>query len=266
MPEIEVSIIIVNYNTWDLLSPCLDSIAEHCQGVSHEVIVVDNASSDGSVEKIRRTYPDVKLVANDENTGFAKANNQGAEIAKGEYLFLLNSDTVLTGPGMREAFDYMRANGVAMLGPKLLNADGSLQPSFQVRNTLNRQLLAIAGMVARTHKLLPAKQPESVLREVGFLLGAALLVDGSAVQQEGLFDEQFFFNGEERDLCLRFRKSGLSIVYYPNWQIIHYGGGGTADAVRSTWSTGSSPRSSWRTSMAGSLRCRRRVFCFSCCF
>ena len=230
MTIIEVSIIIINYNTWNLLASCIDSIQEHFEGVLHEIIVVDNASSDGSVEKIRENFPDVRLITNHENMGFAKANNQGAKVAHGEFLFLLNSDTLLTGPGLRGALDFMRGNDVAMLGPKILNEDGSLQPSFQVVNTLNRQLLRIASMVLRLNKISRQSKPESKPREVGFLLGAAMLINVRAVREVGLFDTQFFFNGEERDLCLRFLKAGKRIVHYPDWEIIHYGGG---DAGRS---------------------------------
>ncbi|MDY7000917.1 MAG: glycosyltransferase family 2 protein [Thermodesulfobacteriota bacterium] len=222
---VEVSIIIISYNTWHLLGPCIESIREHCGGVAYEIIVVDNASSDGSVEKIRTVYPDVKLIVNNENLGFGRANNQGAAIAGGEYLFLLNADTLLTSPGMRQALDYMRRDGVSMLGPMLLNADGTLQPSFQKENTLNLQLCRIAGMVLRIRRLRKAKTPETGLQAVGFLLGAAMLIRSQDLDGEGLFDERFFFNGEERDLCLRFLKAGKSIFYYPDWRIIHYGGG-----------------------------------------
>lgn len=225
--KMEVSIIIINYNTWHLLGPCIESIHEHCGGVDYEIIVVDNASSDGSLEKIRGRFPEVRLIANSENAGFARANNQGLEIAGGRRVFLLNADTLLIGPGLKSALDYMDREGVSILGPRLVNADGSLQVSFQKVNTIGKQLRNIAVTAFSLHRLaLRRKAPEAKLQEVGFIMGAAMLIDGGFVREEGLFDEQFFFMSEERDLCLRSLAAGRKIVYYPEWVILHYGHSG----------------------------------------
>lgn len=225
--SVEVSIIIINYNTWNLLGPCIESIREHCAGVAYEIIVVDNASSDGSVDKIRATYPDVKLIANDQNLGFGRANNQALELATGRYLFLLNSDTLVRSRDIGKVLAYMDQENVAILGPRLVGQDGKCQRTYSVVFGPTTPLRRLFGLTFR----LPGRGGretdflESPTR-VGFLVGAALFINKKAVEQYGLFDEAFFFTGEEADLCLRYNKQGLKVVYYPYFEILHYVSGG----------------------------------------
>jgi len=222
MDNVIVSIIIVNYNTWELLSPCINSIAKYCSDVRHEVIIVDNASSDGSVEKIREQFPYVKLISNNANMGFGKANNQALGLAEGEYVFLLNSDTLILDSGLSNALSFMKKNDVAMLTPKLVGSNGSVQRNFEERCTIFTHINSMLRLTFRVSRLLRQKQghlTEPAL--VDFIIGAAMLIKRSVVNDHGLFDEQFFFTGEEADLCLRYRSAGLSIYYYPEWSVMH---------------------------------------------
>lgn len=227
----DISFIIINYNTRHYLEPCLESIVRYVTGITYEVIVVDNASNDESVDFLRKNHPQIKLILNDKNQGFAKANNQAAKIAKGDYLFLLNADTIILNNGLASAVEYMKANGIAVLGPKLLNEDGSLQGSFHKKNSLNQYVLDIFSLAFPLKGLLrrfenkPVEVPASPV-SVGFLLGAALIIDNNVVRKLGLFDEDYFFTGEERDFCLRMLRAHKKIVYFPEFQITHYGGGG----------------------------------------
>jgi len=142
----DVSFIILSHNTRQFIEPCLASIERQVRGISYEIIVVDNASKDDSVDFIRQKHPQIKLILNDRNQGFAKANNQGAEIAEGDFLFLLNADTVIVNDGLGMAVQYMKENGISVLGPKLLNEDGSLQVSFQKKNTINQYIIDVFSL------------------------------------------------------------------------------------------------------------------------
>jgi len=225
----DVSVIIVNFNTWRYLKPCIESIENYFSNVSHEIIVADNNSADGSVKLLKEHFPLVTIIENTGNLGFAKANNQAAAIARGDFLFLLNADTLIRDDRIQAALDFMKQNNVALLGPMLLNPDNSLQRSYQRRNSLNQQLLNILLLTTRLSKFV--RRDEGIPgkpAKVGFLVGAALLIDANAVRKNGLFDEQFFFTGEERDLCLRLLQNRLDIYYYPAWTVMHYGGSGDA--------------------------------------
>ncbi|MEB3327904.1 MAG: glycosyltransferase family 2 protein [Candidatus Sericytochromatia bacterium] len=231
-----LSIVIVNWNTRELLRACLDSVAR-ATSVSHEVWVVDNGSTDGSPELVRDAYPDVHLIANTDNRGFAAANNQALRLAQGAYVLLLNSDTVVH-PGALDAmvaFLHTRP-AVGAVGCKLLNADGSLQPSAHsfyatLGALVENQLVAAVWPWRHAHTPWLRLFDHSVARPVGWVCGAALMVRRPAMLEVGLLDEAFFMYGEEVDWQLRLRQAGWQVWFIPHARITHLGGGSSRQAV-----------------------------------
>lgn len=221
---IALSIVIANWNAGDLLLRCVESLQDGGRTFSAELIVVDNASSDGSASLLRRREG-VRLIANAENVGFARACNQGLRTSRGRYALLLNPDTRVV-PGALEALvAFMDAHPEAgAAGPALLNPDGSLQPSGGEFPSL-RQLLAIHPIVAG---LLPA--PEHPLRrrdfsevaEVDEVSGACMIVRRAAIDEVGLLDENFFLYFEDLDWCLRLKRAGWRVYHLPEARVIHH--------------------------------------------
>jgi N-acetylglucosaminyl-diphospho-decaprenol L-rhamnosyltransferase len=153
----DISIVIVNWNTRELTLACLESLCAALEAYRSEVWVVDNASHDGSVAAIRAAYPQVKLIENNQNVGFAAANNQALQQANGRYLFLLNSDTLCKAGALSRLIHYADQHPqIAMLGPKLLNADGSFQPSFADFPNFANELLSVSGIGGSSARATPA--------------------------------------------------------------------------------------------------------------
>jgi GT2 family glycosyltransferase len=225
-----LSILIVNWNTREDLLRCLNSLFLDTIGPAFEVIVVDNASSDGSVEAVTVHFPDVRVIASPTNLGFARANNQAAAHALGESWLLLNPDTIVQTGAVRRLFDYLVAQpDVAAVGPRLLNPDGTLQPSIERLPTLFTewwrllQLDAILPISQYPQRVLASTHPQAV--EV--LNGACLLLRREAVEALGLFDDDYFVYSEEVDLCDRLRSAGWALHWVPEAVVIHYGGHST---------------------------------------
>lgn len=228
-----LAIIIVNWNVRDLLRRCLASlrVALDAAGLDAEVIVVDNGSTDGSVEAIRARFPTVKLIANERNVGFAGANNQGIRASTGHYALLLNSDTIAP-PGsierlVRFADERERAG---MVGGLLLNPDGTFQYSFADFPTLASELLSASGLGERLiSRSFPSYPPtlSHRSRRVAVIPGACMLARRSALEQVGLMDEGYFMYSEEPDWCLRMDRAGWEVWYVADAPIIHYGGQST---------------------------------------
>jgi hypothetical protein len=233
-PGAQLSVLIANWNTCDLLRQCLQSIQQTVHTSPAETIVVDNGSMDGSAAMVRSEFPWVRLVDSPQNLGFGRANNQALQIAHGESILLLNPDTVL-GPGAADGMHaYLQENsGVGAIGPRILNPDGSLQVSCSPRPTLGRE----AWRLFHLDRLYPlSRYSQERLHqgqplEVDVLLGACLLLRRSVVEQIGLFDEQFFMYSEEVDLCLRIQQAGWRICWLPSVDVIHYGGQSTRQAA-----------------------------------
>jgi GT2 family glycosyltransferase len=230
---VRVSVIIVSYNSGRFLPECLASVFGQSGEVPLETILVDNHSTDGSPAMVRERFPDVRLIANDRNTGFARANNQGITESTGGYLLFLNPDTRLL-PGalwaMVQRLDALPSAGC--LGPRLLNGDGSLQRtgvSFpRLWNVLAEtffldELLPGSRLFGR-HRQLYA-DPE-IERVVEYLQGSCLLMRREALETSGPFDEEYFMYFEENDLCCRLREHGWTTVYSPAASVVHYGGSG----------------------------------------
>lgn len=227
----DVSVIIVNWNTRDILRNCLTSVFQQTHGIEFEVIVIDNASSDGSVQMVKTEFPQVVLIENTENRGFAAANNQGMRIAKGRYILLLNSDTVVLAGAIQKTIAFADQHPhAAVVGCKVLNPDHSLQPScFMFPSLLNLFLSA-----TYLYKIFPKSRffgrermtwwQRDDVRQVDVVTGCFMLVRRKAIEQIGLMDEDFFMYAEETDWCFRFKQAGWQNLFYPDAQIIHLGG------------------------------------------
>lgn len=232
--DIDVSIIVVNWNTRDLLLACLASLPAAIGSLHAEVWVVDNDSRDGSVAAVRSHYPQVRLIQNRANVGFAAANNQAIRASAGRYVLLLNSDTVAE-PGSIEALtrfadDHPRAGAV---GGQLLNPDGSFQASRARFPSLLSETLNVTGLGRRLYgPWYPGYGPRQSHHacRAETLPGACMLVRRAAIEQIGLMDERYFMYSEETDWCLRLDRAGWELWYLPDARIVHYGGQSTRQA------------------------------------
>ncbi|MGZ3592638.1 MAG: glycosyltransferase family 2 protein [Syntrophales bacterium] len=231
----DISIIIVNWNTRDLLQNCLESIYKTISDISYEIICVDNASTDGSVSMLQEKYPQVRLIQNEENRGFGAANNQAMRIMKGRYALLLNSDAVLTENAVRELFAFMEARSdAAMACGQLLNADGSKQNS--VAGFPN--LLSLLTNTSLLEYLFPKRYPSKRYNhdkpiEVDSCIGACLLARKKAIEEVGMFDERYFFFFEETDWAYQMRSAGWNIFHVPTALIYHLQGQSIGKDIRS---------------------------------
>ena len=217
----DLSIVLVNWNTRDLLLSCLASLPAGLGGCSAEIWVVDNGSSDGSVAAVAAAHPEVRLMANRDNRGFAAANNQAIAASRGRYIVLLNSDT-LVRPGALAALarflDVHREVGI--VGPELRNGDGSLQHSWAAFPTLGSELLGRNVRARRPYTTRDGGEAYSV----DWVGGACFVIRREAIAQVGLLDEQYFMYSEEADWCWRARQRGWLVCYYPAAPIVHLGG------------------------------------------
>jgi GT2 family glycosyltransferase len=228
---IDLSIIIVNWNTRNILRDCLESVYTQTKGISFETIVIDNASADGSAEMVKSSFADVILIENTENKGFAAANNQGIQIARGDYILLLNSDTIVLDNAIEKTLQFARKlKDAAAVGCKILNKDMTLQPNcFMFPSILNMLLSSLY-----LYKIFPKSRffareqmgfwDRNDIRQVDVVTGCFILVKKTVLDDIGLLDEDYFVYGEETDLCYRFVKRGYKNYFYPNAQIIHLGG------------------------------------------
>ena len=231
-PECAVSIVIVNWNTCDILRSCLTSIADETR-LPHEVIVVDNASHDNSVDMIRAEFPEIQLIANKENKGFAAANNQGLEIARGKNLLLLNPDTIILEGAIDTMIDWLnRHPDTGCVGCQVFeDADTIQRTSFADPGPLNLALIefGLYRMAPRHHLF---GRPEygdwdrDSERDVDVVSGMFMLVPRHVLEAVGLLDEAFFVYSEEADWCRRIRKAGWRCVFSPAARILHLDGGG----------------------------------------
>ena len=228
----DVSIIVVNWNGRGLLARCLQCVESTVKQVRYEVIVVDNASTDGSQDMMKRDFPNVRLIENTQNVGFAAANNQGMEIAQGRFVLLLNSDAFVKDGTVDTMVAFMDAHPEAgMAGCKLLYDDGRLQRSCTSFPSLATELYS----AIKLDKLLP-KSPIfgkyrlsywnfDDIREVDVIMGAFMMVRREAIDQVGAMDASYFMYSEEVDWCYRFKNQGWKILYYPEVEAIHLWGG-----------------------------------------
>ena len=228
----DLSVIIVNWNVRDLLRRCLRSLYSSAteSGLAVQVIVVDNGSTDGSVEMVRSAFPAVHLIVNRDNRGFPAANNQGLAVAQGRYSLILNPDTEIVGDALATMVAFADAHpDVGIVGPQLLNPDGTVQSSRRRFPTLATAFfestwLQRYGPRRILEHYYVLDRPDDRAQDVDWLYGAAFMARREAVAQVGLLDEGYFMYSEELDWCRRFRDAGWRVVYLPTAQVIHYGG------------------------------------------
>jgi len=229
--KINLTIVIISFNTKVMTRECLNSIYENAGEGATQVIVVDNDSKDGTVEMIREYFPLVELIVNSDNRGFAAANNQGFEIAQGELILLLNSDTIILDDVVENSVGYMLANPeVGAMGCRVLNTDMTMQSTCSGYPTLLRLLFLTIGLDRLKHlklfdSYLLRNWKRDYERDVDVISGCYLLTRREVIEQVGPLSEDFFFFGEETDWCLRMRKADWALRFSPVGEIVHHGGG-----------------------------------------
>ena len=230
----DVSIIIVNWNSADYVRKCVASVLAHTQGLTYQIIVVDGASFDGCGAMLAREHPEVHFIQSQENVGFGRANNLGFQSARGRNILCLNPDTELTGNTIRVLMERLESlPGAGAVGCRVLNADGTLQTScIQSFPTVLNQLLDSDFLRARfprsrlwgTAAFLSSGNHPEVVEAV---TGACVMLKREVVERVGGFSPEFFMYGEDLDLCFKVRKSGQLVYYVPETSLIHYGGSST---------------------------------------
>jgi O-antigen biosynthesis protein len=232
---VELSIIIVNYNVKEFLQNLVHSLQKAVSNVNHEIIVVDNASDDGSVEFIREKFPQIKLIANQANLGFSKANNIALRVAQGKFLLLINPDTIISEDTISKMIEFFDGHhNAGLVGCKILNPDGSLQlacrRSFPGPWTSFCKVTGLSTLFPKSKlfaKYNLTYLDENTTHEVDAISGSFMMMKRVVYEKVGGFDEQFFMYGEDLDLCYRIQKNGYKVYYYPGTQIIHYKGEST---------------------------------------
>jgi GT2 family glycosyltransferase len=231
---------IANWNCRELLRGCLRSLSSKRQGVRLELIVVDNASADGSADVVEREFPHVRLIRNDTNAGYARACNQAASVARGRYLFFLNNDVVVPRGTLRRLCVFSRYNPSAgLIGPRLRDGQGRVQKSARGKPTvpalLHRlTLLRWTGLFRSAYRRYRGRDGGEEVRRVEVLMGAALLMPRRVYRQVGGWDESYAFGGEDVDLCARVGRM-LDVIYHPGTEIRHFGRAATRQ--RAAWAT-----------------------------
>ena len=229
--SLDISIIVVSWNTRNLLAQCLHSILATTTLPQSQIIVVDNNSTDGSAEFVANNFSTVQLIINSEHLGFARANNQGIRASSGKYILLLNSDTILQPGTVHQMLEFMNAHLQAgILGGNILNPDLSPQRCFGSFPNFWSESIFAWGLDSRLPFSLFTKhirQPLDTPHETDWVLGAALMIRRAVFQQTGMLDEDYFMYSEEIDMCYRAKQNGWRIYVIPNTPVIHLGGQST---------------------------------------
>lgn len=228
---VDASVVIVSWNTRRLTSDCLASLPAAAGPLRWEAWVVDNASTDGSPEAIRTEFPDVHLIANAVNLGFAAANNLAIRASRGRYVLLLNSDTVMAPGSLAALVQFAEARpALGVAGPMLLNPDGSFQSGPIPFPSLWTEGLSTTGLGKRLRFAgYPSRGPEvsGLAQRTDYVSGACMLARRQAVDEVGLLDEGYFMYSEEPDWCWRMRQRGWETWYTPDARVTHFGGQST---------------------------------------
>ncbi len=248
-----VSVIIVSFNTCELLRECLNTLAAEADEVCYEVIVVDNASRDGSADMLAAEFPQIRLIRSEVNLGFAAANNRGFEIVRGRYVVLLNSDAFPRPGALRNAVAQMDADPkVGLGGARLVGRDDSWQPSARLFPSPLNDFLSLSGLSARFPRSrffgrvdrtwADPGQPA----EVDWVPGAFSIIRRDVLEQIGYFDEAFFLYYEEVDLCRRIKAAGYKVYYWPDVVVAHLGGESSKTLEHLTLSASGAQLTLWR--------------------
>jgi len=232
----ELSVIIVNWNSYSFLERCIKTLRLVLVGMDFEIIVVDNKSSAEEIKKLRR-LDGIELLENDRNMGFAVACNKGYRISNGEYILFLNPDTLVEKDSIGKMVRFLSENNkVAILGPRLVEKNGEIQRSCYRYPNLISEFFLITGLnklfpnnfVSRWERI--SDWSHNSIKEVEWVSGASLLTKRAILEDIGLMDEEMFMYREDMELCYRARKSGYKVVYFSNAEIYHYGGASSAKA------------------------------------
>ncbi len=237
-----VSVIIVNWNTRQMLEDCLSSVFAETQSIAMEVVVIDNGSTDGSCQMCKSRFPQVKLIENPDNIGFARAMNQGFEMATGEHVLMLNSDTVVLDKAIEKSVAFADTRpDVGIIGCRLLNPDRSFQDScFRFPSLLGLFLSGAYLSQFFKHSYVLnwdryGYRQWSDPHEVDCVMGSFMLMRASMLDEVGLLDNDYFMYGEETDFAFRARKAGWQTLYYPGAEIVHVRGGSGKDWAGRAW-------------------------------
>jgi GT2 family glycosyltransferase len=248
-----VSIVIVSFNTRDLLRECLLSLYRETEGIAKQVICADNASRDGSADMVAAEFPEVELVRSETNLGFAGGNNLAFSHATGRYVVLLNSDAFLQSGSLQRAIAHMEAEAsIGIGGARLIGRDGSWQPSARLFPSLLNDFLTLSGLSAKFPKSRAFGRPDRTwaddnqASDVDWVPGAFSIVRRDALERVGYFDENFFLYYEEVDLCKRFKNAGYRIHYWPDVVVVHLGGESSKTLKSMTFSESGSQLTLWR--------------------
>ncbi|MBE9563103.1 MAG: glycosyltransferase family 2 protein [Proteobacteria bacterium] len=227
----QISVIIISFNTCYLLRDCINTLIKEAGTVSYETIIIDNASKDNSATMVATEFPNVKLIRNTKNLGFAAANNLGFAQAQGDYIVLLNSDAFLRPQALEKALAYMQANPkIGIGGAKLVGQDNILQPSARMFPSLLNHFLVISGLAnkypqskffGRVDRTWTSSEE---VASTDWVPGAFSIIPRKLLEKIGYFDEKFFLYYEEVDLCKRFKMAGYEVYYWPDVVVVHLGG------------------------------------------
>ena len=221
----DFSVVIVCKNNKAYLMPCIESLYQGKLRHRFDVIVVDNGSTDGTQDILRKNFSEVKIIQNDHNVGLSRASNQGIEATQGRYILLLNDDTLVNGPSLDAMAEFLEEHPEAAgVGGQLLNPDGTVQSCYNSFPTLRDEFLITTRLGEFLWKGYPAIMQGDQITPVGWIGSACLMLRRSALTQVGLLDEEYFIYGDEADLQYRLRRSGWKIYYIPQAQTIHFGG------------------------------------------
>jgi len=233
---LNLSIIIISFNTKDLLRVCIKSVYETTANLIYEIIIVDNGSTDGSIDMLAIEFPEIHVINNKINQGFARANNQAIKVARGKLILLLNSDTIVKKGAIESLAEFMKEHrSIAAVGPKILNVNGTLQSMEMSLPSIGDTLISLLGLphfvpMKFKRRLFPRLfRNENEISSVGWINGCCIMLNKDIIEKVGLLDETFFFYYEEIEWCYRAKKAGYSIFYKPDVEIIHYGGASNID-------------------------------------
>ncbi len=251
--KFDVSVVIVSYNTRDVLRRCLTTLDDEARQVPLETLIVDNGSRDGSVEMVAREFPHVRLIQAGKNLGFAAANNVLFRFGQGKYLVLLNSDAFLLPGSLRRALDRMEAEpNTGLGGGRLIGEDGSWQPSARLFPSVFNDFLSLTGLAHRFRKSRFFGRADRTwadpLQETDtdWVPGAFSIVRSSVLDEIGGFDESFFLYYEEVDLCRRIRAAGYAVRYWPDVVVVHLGGESSKSMPQVARSSSGAQLTLWR--------------------
>jgi GT2 family glycosyltransferase len=226
----DVSVVVVNWNLKEYLRDCLNSLQQHSGDLTVETLVVDNGSTDGSIEMVKKEFPNVTLLCNAKNVGFSRASNQAIKKAGGRYLFLMNNDAILFKDALPRLVEFMDQNtDVGICGPKVINEDGTLQIYAKgYYPSLPRALghFFLPPILHRCFRSLGFYEfQESIIsKPIDWLSGCAILARREAVESVGMLNEKVFMYCEDVDWCYRMNRAGWKIYYVPSAVVMHYGG------------------------------------------